>query len=311
MKNKPLLLWGLGAGVVALVVFIVGYAFVWPADNEGHECGLKQGRHGMMERGALDEDGECDMSGIMEDMMDGDSYSGMEHMMGGGVHGMMGGPVDAATAPISIDQAADAARSYLSDQGDTDLKATRILEFTNGFYARVNELSTGTGAYELWIDRNSGEVSRTMGPGIIWNQKYRGGIESMMAGDGFTDCMNGGDDGGDDKGYMEDMMDDGVMEDMHGEGMMGLDTADNSSTTGSSNADMTIKAEDARSRAQKYADVQFPGSTAGSSPDTFYGYYIVDIVKDGRVLAILSVNGYSGQVWEQAWLGSYLGGKAL
>lgn len=321
MQNKPLLLWGLGAGIIALVAFIVGYAFVWPADDD-EGCRIKRdGEFGMMKDGRggmIGEDG-CVMMRMMEGMMG--EVGMMSYVTSGG---MMGSPVDAATAPISIDQAADAARRYVTDQGNTDLKVTRILEFTNGFYVRVGEQSTGTGAYELRIDRNSGDVSRTTGPGTMWNRKYEvgiGGIEGMMGEGGILGCTNGDDDEGDYgdsyngmegmyRGNMSwndgtsGMMGSGGM--MDSDGIIGSGTVNKDATT----ADMTIKSADAGSRAQKYADSQFPGSKV-SNPDMFYGYYTVDITKDGRVLALISVNGYSGQVWLQTWPGSYLGAKAL
>jgi len=355
MKNKPLLLWGLGAGVIALVVFIVGYAFAWPVDDDDDGCRMsRDGKCAMMKDGGN--------GGMMGEggMMSGGMGGMMGNMMSGG---MMGSPVDATTAPISIDQAADAGRRYVTDQGNSDLKVTRILEFTNGYYARVGEQSTGIGAYELKIERNSGDVSRTMGPGMMWNKKYEagmmdmggmggmmgmmqmmGGMEGMMGEGGMMGCMkddNGDNNGADDNGMegmdhgsmsgnggnMEGMDNDnmsgdnmsggnmsggnmsgtGNMDDTSGMmGMMGSGSVNDKATT----ADMTIKSADAGSRAQKYADTQFPSSKV-SNPDMFYGYYTVDIVKDGRVLALLSVNGYSGQVWVQAWPGSYLGGKAL
>lgn len=374
MKNKPLLMWGLGAGVIALVVFIVGYAFVWPTDDDGKGCGMmkegKGGKCGMKKDGGMGgmmgegEDGGCGMMKMMEGMMGegGMMSGGMEGMMGGMMSGgMMGSPVDATTAPISIDKAAEAARKYVADQGNGDLKVTRILEFTNGFYARVGEQSTGTGAYELMIDRNSGAVSRTMGPGMMLNKKYKGGMMDMMAGmgdmggmmemmggmesmmgeGGMMGCMKGDDEEDDEdadegdngmegmdhgsmsgnsgdsgnNGNMNGMdhgnsSSDGNMNGMSGmegmSGMMGSGSVDDKATT----ADMTIKSTDAGSSAQKYAAAQFPGSSI-SNPDMFYGYYTVDIMKDGRVLALLSVDGYSGKVWLQAWPGSYLGGRAL
>ncbi|MBI5870823.1 MAG: hypothetical protein HZB44_07710 [Actinobacteria bacterium] len=373
MKNKPLLLWGLGAGIIALVVFIVGYAFVWPVDDD-EGCRMSRDRKCAMTKdggdGGMMGDDCCGMMKMMEGMMGEDGMMGeggmmgmMGNMMSGG---MMGGPVDAATAPISIDQAADAARKYVADQGGSDLKVTRILEFTNGFYARVGETGTGTGAYELKIDRNSGAVSRSMGPGMMWNKKYKGGMMDMMSGmegmsgmmdmmemmggmegmmgeGGMMGCMKGDDEDDSDDNGMEGMdhgsmsggdmegMDHGSMsgDDMSGmsgtgnmdgmegmgnmsgmDGMSGMMDMMGSVDSKVTTADMTIKPADASSRAQKYADTQFPGSRI-SSPDVFYGYYTVDIVKDGRVLALLSVNGYSGQVWIQAWPGTYLGGKSL
>jgi hypothetical protein len=43
------------------------------------------------------------------------------------------------------------------------------------------------------------------------------------------------------------------------------------------------------------------------SADEFYGYYTMDVKKDGIVLGMLSVNGFSGQVWYHNWHGGYIG----
>jgi heat shock protein HslJ len=38
----------------------------------------------------------------------------------------------------------------------------------------------------------------------------------------------------------------------------------------------------------------------------FYGYYTLDFSKDGKVSGMLSVNGYSGQVFLHTWHGSFI-----
>lgn len=317
MKNKPLLFWGLGAGVIALVVFIVGYAFVWPVNDDGHKSGrMKDGKCGRISggmEGMMGEDGGCGMMGMMGDMMSG----GMGGMTGG-MGGMMSAPVSEAALPITIDQAVDAARRYVDGQGNPDLKVGEIREFTNDFYARVDEKSTGAGAYELSIDRNTGNATPEMGPNLIWNTRYnRGGNSGYMS--GMMDCMEGEsgdmmDDGG--SGTDQSMMDGnesgGMDHSMMGNdgsggtgGMMSGRASDKPATT-----DMTIKKAQALDRAQKYLDKQIPGSKSGKL-DTFYGYYTVEIAKDGRTLGMLSVNGENGQVWYHGWHGAYLGGKVL
>ncbi|MHB8159318.1 MAG: hypothetical protein ACYDGS_02300 [Thermoleophilia bacterium] len=65
MKNKPLLLWGLGAGIIALVAFIVGSELVWPVDDNGHKCGTtKDGKCGMMSSGMMSSGMVGGMSGM-------------------------------------------------------------------------------------------------------------------------------------------------------------------------------------------------------------------------------------------------------
>jgi len=187
--------------------------------------------------------------------------------------------------PITIDQAVDAARRYVDGQGNPDLKVGEIREFTNDFYARVDEKSTGAGAYGLSIGRNTGNATPEMGPNLIWNTKYNwGGNSGDMS--GMMDCMKG------ESGEMTG-------------GMMIGQASGKPATT-----DMTIKKNQALDRAQKYLDKQIPGAKSGKL-DTFYGYYTVEIAKDGRTLGMLSVNGENGQVWYYGWHGAYLGGNLL
>jgi hypothetical protein len=85
---------------------------------------------------------------------------------------------------------------------------------------------------------------------------------------------------------------------MGGFGMMGRG--------GNQSEPMTITAEDAGKIAQGYLDNQFPGTQAASEPDPFYGYYTLDILKDGQPVGMLSVNGYSGDVFLHTWHGNFI-----
>jgi len=57
--------------------------------------------------------------------------------------------------------------------------------------------------------------------------------------------------------------------------------------------------------AQTYLDANLPGAVA-EDVHPFYGYYTVHLVVGGRVSGMLSVNGYSGQVWYHNWHGRYI-----
>jgi hypothetical protein len=83
---------------------------------------------------------------------------------------------------------------------------------------------------------------------------------------------------------------------MHSGGMMGWITG----TAGP----MTVTAEQAKTNAQQFLDANYPGTTVGGI-DTFYGYYHIDIVSAGRTYGMLSVNGYTGQVWFHNWHGTF------
>ena len=68
---------------------------------------------------------------------------------------------------------------------------------------------------------------------------------------------------------------------------------------------MTVTGQQAQDLAQRWLDVNRSGTSA-KTPDAFYGYYTVDFENDGRLVGMLSVNGYSGQVWYHTWHGTFI-----
>ncbi len=164
--------------------------------------------------------------------------------------------------PISMDQAVEAARQYLAAYGNPDLVLTEVMEFTNHFYAEVEEKSTGIHAFELLINRYNGAVHPEPGPNMMWNTQY---------------------------GYMGGMMG----------GMMG-------GWWGRPGGEMTVTPEQARANAQKWLDSNLPGRTAADEVDAFYGYYTIHVLQDDQVVGMLSVNGYTGQVWYHTWHGDFV-----
>lgn len=184
-------------------------------------------------------------------------------------YGMMGGnrfSEPAVTAPITVEQAKQAVEGYLNRLNNLDLELSEVMVFDNNAYARITEKSTGIGAMELLVDPQTLTVFPEYGPNMMWNQKY-----SHMGGRG----MMGG-----------------------GFGMMG--NVVNNSTT------MTVTSEDALKIAQQYLDRQFPGYQTSSEPDPFYGYFTIEILKDGEPVGMLSVNGYSGEVFLHTWHGNFI-----
>ncbi len=61
----------------------------------------------------------------------------------------------------------------------SDLSIEEIMEFSNNFYVRVEERSTGINAFELLVDRFTGRVMSEPGPNMMWNIKY-GMMSGMM-----------------------------------------------------------------------------------------------------------------------------------
>ncbi len=69
---------------------------------------------------------------------------------------------------------------------------------------------------------------------------------------------------------------------------------------------MTITPDQAVKAAQDYLDKAQAGSKVESTPLAFYGFYTLDILRDGKVTGMLSVNGYTGQVWLHQWHGDFV-----
>ena len=222
--------------------------------------------------------------GGMMNMMRGNG--GM--MNGQGGPGMMGGYGynNANITPLSVDQAKAAAEKYLANLDNSDLKIAEVMIFDNNAYVVVKEASTGNGAFELLVDSGSELAYPEHGPNMMWNLKY-GGLnhQYMMGNNGGMMSMMGGNGG--------------MMTMMGGSGWDSTIPADVSS-------EMTVTPEQAIEYAQKYIDTNISGATAATDAIKFYGYYTLDFEKDGKVAGMLSVNGYSGQVFFHTWHGTFI-----
>jgi len=150
----------------------------------------------------------------------------------------------------SLDKAEQLANQYLGARSDLGIK--EIMEFSNNFYIRVQENSTGINAFELLVDRFTGRVMPEYGPNMMWNTKY------------------------------------GMMNRMMGR------------SQGTPTTVMPVSAQQASEYAQNWLNANNLGAKV-EAPETFYGYYTIDVSKDGSTYGMLSVNGYTGDVWYHSW----------
>ncbi len=194
---------------------------------------------------------------------------------GAGTGGMMGSGSGTQKDPSAKRESAVQVRKAVSDYidahyKDQSLAIAEVMEFQNNFYAQVKEQSTGVNAFELLIDPYSGNVWPEYGPNMMWNTKY-----------GQMGMGTGG---------------------MVGRGMMGgYNQADQPTTN------MPVKPAQAVKDAQQYLQAQGGTLTVESQQDIFYGYYTIHTLKDGKTEGMLSVNGYTGQVWYHTWHGPFVG----
>ena len=68
---------------------------------------------------------------------------------------------------------------------------------------------------------------------------------------------------------------------------------------------MPVSTQQATEYAQTWLDANIPG-TKVENPETFYGYYTIDVSRNGATYGMLSVSGYSGEVWYHTWHGQFI-----
>jgi hypothetical protein len=74
---------------------------------------------------------------------------------------------------------------------------------------------------------------------------------------------------------------------------------------------MSVTPEQARAITQQWLDQYLPGTSAAEKSDAFYGYYTIHVLKAGQIYGMLSVNGYTGDVWYHDWHGDFIQMKEL
>ena len=206
--------------------------------------------------------------------------------------GMMGGygtwpGTTANVTPLTVEQATQAAEKYLAGLNNADLKIAEVMIFDNNAYVRVVEQSTGIGAFELLVDPLTQIAYPEYGPNMMWNLKYGGLNHRGMMVARFPATMMGG------YGGMTPRM-----------GVMGGYAWN--ATPADVSAQMPVTEKQALETAQKYLDTYLPGTTTAEDADPFYGYYTIDTLRDGKIVGMLSVNGYNSQVFLHTWHGNFI-----
>jgi hypothetical protein len=189
--------------------------------------------------------------------------------------------------PLTVDEAKKAAQDYVTALKIDGLELGEVLIFDTHAYVVVKETATGNGAFELVVDPMHKIAHPEPGPDTFWNLKYGGVLQSGMHG-------------------MPGMMG------HFGPGPNANATPDASATAAPAatpanvSAEMPISQEQALTAAQAYLDTAAPGATAATDALKFYGYYTVKFSKDGKLVGMLSVNGYNGQVLGRPWHGTLI-----
>ena len=191
--------------------------------------------------------------------------------------GMMGGlyqqPQNQSSPPISLDQAKTIAQQYLSSTQNPNLAIKEIMEFQYNFYIIYYEKDTGIGAFEMLIWKQappSGIMGGGMGSRMMVGVIAPEPVPNMMWNTNYGNM---------------------------GQGMIG--NPNQPTTT------MTITKDKALQTAQTYLDTNLNGAKVEDATQ-FHGYYTIDYMVNGKIAGMLSVNGYTGQVWYHSWHGAFV-----
>ncbi|GAB4160456.1 MAG: hypothetical protein Fur0021_32480 [Candidatus Promineifilaceae bacterium] len=202
------------------------------------------------------------------------------NMMNGGMMGGMGmacsfhGSGLSTAEPISLADARTAVENYLTSLDNSALAVGEIMIFDNHAYAQIVDQEAGRGAFEVLVDAGTGAVYPEPGPNMMWNTEY-----GMMGNAGF--------------GMM------GMMNGYCGAGMM-------ANLGYAPDAEASVTADKAIELAQAYLDAYLPGKTAGNTADPFPGYYTLHVLENDKIVGMLSVNAYTGQVFLHHWHGDFI-----
>ena len=254
-------------------IVVIGAGLVWGGMYFGRMMGSQSYGPNMMngyaQTGAI---GNSAIGAMGSGMMAGGATMMGNGMMVGGT-GMMRGAGTTAlygVQPLSISAAQNAVQTYLAGLRNSDLTVGEVLIFDNQAYARIDEKSTGHAALEVLVDPVTLAVYPEPGANMMWNLKY-----GMMSTGGTTSMMGTG---------------------MMGGGATTLNPAD----------PMPVTLPQAVESAQRYLDTYVPGAKAETTADAFYGYFTLEILRNGQTAGMLSVNGYTRQVILHTWHGRYV-----
>jgi hypothetical protein len=286
---------GITVVIVGLILFVGGVALgrsgwgIGGYGMAGMMTGFVPNAYAQTDTGSAAYDHEmpflpCDSAGVRgygPGMMDGfgrmggafgpDMMSTSPGIMRGGMMGSFGGgPYGQEVAPLPLEEAEAAVEGYLADLENDDLVLGEVMVFDNHAYAEIYEESTGIGALEVLVDPVTLAIYPEPGPNMMWNTKY-----GHMRGFGTV-------------------------------GMIGSSQFGGITASPDSAAEMPVSPDEAVETAQRYLDRYLPGDQVEDEVDAFYGYYTLHILRDGQTVGMLSVNGYTGQVFPHTWHGDFL-----
>ncbi len=265
--------------LIVIIILVGSVALVWTGYQFGRGTAWSGGGSfysNMM--GDINQDSRFGF-GMGRGMMGGSAGYGMMNGFDGG-NFMMGGFDGLSSGEsLSVEDTREAVESYLDRFNNEDLVIEEIMIFDNNAYAIIVEESTGIRAFELLVDPRTRTAFPEFGPNMMWNLKY-GMMGSGMMGSGMMSGIGGF----------------SMMDGMFNENY----SSDNIK------AEFRVTPGEAFDLARDFLNRVDPGVEVSDEITMFYGYYTIDTQRDGEIVGMVSVNGFTGQVFPHTWHGDFI-----
>lgn len=175
---------------------------------------------------------------------------------------------------ISLDRLKNKVDEYIELFAEKLMIGDMFVFEDSDYYFSITEEETGMGAMELLVDPYTGFIYPEFGPNMMWNLKYGMHNNSGYGMMGIRGMMSG-------NYYKKDLLDDKYLKRNE------------------------IHMKDAYDLAKLYIEKKTSSEyTVSQDGHEFYGYYTFHIEKDGATTGMLSVNGFTGEVWFHNWHGT-------
>jgi hypothetical protein len=173
--------------------------------------------------------------------------------------------------PLGLVKTKSIVNTYLNRLNVANLVLKEIIVYNNNSYARIADSSTGINVMELFIDTETGIVISEYSSSFNWNQMYPSIPDSRAIGRiGLAPAGPG------------------------------VDTIANP---------LIISPEQAETIASQYL-VRFKiNARLSKNIEVFYGYYVIEYQEWGKVVGMISINGYTGEAFRHDWHQTFIARK--
>jgi len=165
--------------------------------------------------------------------------------------------------PLGLAKTKSIVDDYLKNFNDANLALKEIIVYNNNSYARIADRVTGINAMELFVDTETSIVISEYGTNFHWNLGYPSIPDSKTI--GYSGLVPPG------------------------------PRTDNIPNL------LSISSQQAEVIAREYLQQYRINARLSSNVDVFYGYYVMEYMKWGKVLGMISINGNTGEAFRHDW----------